>query len=366
MISKQRLTTIVLTITGLGLFGLAFLHLDPKKVLETVGRVSALELAALFLLRLVYWLFRAVAWKTVLSGCGGKASFSHLLQARLAGHAVGFLTPSSKLGGEAFKVFMVPRVPRRCLAASAIVDKTLELQATVAMVALGIVVALARISMPPLYQRIFLGLTAVLILLIFLLLRQQRRGLFAGILHFLDRRGWRIPLVERNRRSISEADARISGFYSRTRRSTRAFVLLLYTAMILWWTLEIHLNLRFVGAVDVTPDLSFLLVTLGSFAYLLPGTPGSIGIYEATYLSLYTILGIPLRAGLALILFRRILALAWAGIGLLIIARIRRIQNRESAGNSHSRSRVPDPHAHEVDHLDHVVQNSGGKKDIDQ
>jgi uncharacterized membrane protein YbhN (UPF0104 family) len=67
-----------------------------------------------------------------------------------------------------------------------------------------------------------------------------------------------------------------------------------------------------------------LIVTLGSFAYIVPGLPGAVGVYEMTYISIFTLLGIKIDFGVALVLCRRILALLYAGIGLLPMLKMRK------------------------------------------
>jgi len=314
----RRHITVILAVMGLGLFLVAFLRLDPQRVLLTIRQVTGKELAALFLMRLGFWLFHALGWKLVLEGCEGQASILQLLKARLAGHAFGYLTPTSKLGGEAFKVFMVGGTCRRTLAASAIVAKTLELQAMAFIMVVAVLSAISRISLPARQQWLFAGLALLVILLLSFFARQQQRGLFSLLLRFMDRRDWRIPLVERNRQAMTAADSYMAVFYKRG-HAKRLIVLLIYGVMTFWWVAEIHVNLVFVGAHDISAGTSLLLVSLGSFSSLLPGLPGSLGIYEATYLSLFVLLAIPMRTGIALVIFRRVLSLVWAGIGLLVI-----------------------------------------------
>ena len=94
--------------------------------------------------------------------------------------------------------------------------------------------------------------------------------------------------------------------------------ILFYTLIVLFWTAEIHLTLVMMGA-DVNVIDSFLIVTLGTIAFFLPFFPASIGTYEAAYVAVFEILGMQASAGLALTLIRRVLALFWAGFGLVLI-----------------------------------------------
>ena len=90
----------------------------------------------------------------------------------------------------------------------------------------------------------------------------------------------------------------------------------MYSLMVLFWITEIHLTLVFMGLKNITFLDSFLIISLGTVAFLLPIIPGSLGIYEITYIGIFAVLGLGTDVGLTLVLIRRILALAWAGIGL--------------------------------------------------
>ncbi|MCK7479433.1 MAG: hypothetical protein M0C28_20360 [Candidatus Moduliflexus flocculans] len=44
--------------------------------------------------------------------------------------------------------------------------------------------------------------------------------------------------------------------------------------------------------------------------------PGSVGVYELTYVTLFALLRIQMSSGMAVILIRRVVGLVWAGIGV--------------------------------------------------
>jgi hypothetical protein len=48
-----------------------------------------------------------------------------------------------------------------------------------------------------------------------------------------------------------------------------------------------------------------------------------MGVYELTYVSLFALLRIDMHAGMAVILIRRVVGLAWAGIGLVPLVKKR-------------------------------------------
>ena len=126
----------------------------------------------------------------------------------------------------------------------------------------------------------------------------------------------RFRFIEKKREKIEETDAYISEFYSGKKR-TFLQVILLYALSMIFWSIEIHFTLLFVGIKTVTLLESFLVVTLGTVAFIIPTIPGALGTYELTFVAILALFGISASVSMTVTLVRRILALFWAGIGLL-------------------------------------------------
>ena len=298
-------------------------RIGPGRIWEDLRRLSLAGFALLFLLRALYWLLRTYIWRTILAGAAPAPRFGRLFLARMAGHAVSYLTPSAYLGGEAARTLLVDGADRKAVLASVVVDTTLEILST-ALFTLGGVAALAAGSALPPSTRVALAasLLAAIAGLLFLV-RRQRRGLFGWLAGLAGRVGLRPRFIERNRDRIREVDARISGFYAKGRRAVgRIFVLNI--VLLALWVCEIHLTLAFLGAPLLTVPKSFLVVTLGAVGLLLPTTPASLGTYEAVNLAVFAGLGWSAGLSMSLALVRRSLSLFWAGFGLIAAALMKR------------------------------------------
>ena len=300
---------------GFGLFIYLIVKTGPKEILKALGRLSLWEIAALMGLRLLYWLIRAVNWRALLVASGERVPFGHILGARIAGYAVSYLTPAGNLGGETVRIFCLDRVGRNKCLATVVVDKTIEFLAGLATIALSVVFLITEFALPR-RQRIglFAAIALLLLLIIFLILK-QKQGLFTWALDTLKKIKIRIPFFENRRDKILETDAHISDFYGRNRGLFLA-LFASYFAQAWLWALEIYLTFRFLGGEAPTFFKAFLIVTLGSFYSFLP-VPGSMGVYELTYVSLFALLRIEMSAGMAVILIRRVIGLVWAGIGIV-------------------------------------------------
>jgi len=319
----QRKIIKVTAVLCVALFIYFIFRADPKEMLRLLGRLSWVGIVALVSLRVLFWGIRTLSWRIVLSRCSScRVSFYKLFWAELAGHAVGHFTPSAKLGGDAIRAVMLSPVPKNQSLASVVIDKTIELIATILMMSLGLFITLLRMRMGSTQRIVFLSLTAFTAALIFVFFRKQKKGLFIWILETLKKLHIRSKYLEAKRERLIETDVIIADFYSGHRRSF-LLAFLLYIAMILLWAVEMHFSFYFLGLRTITPLKSFLITMLGIVANIVPVIPAGIGIYDMSYLPIFAIFRIPLKFGITVVLLRRLLNLLMAAVGLLPMLRMK-------------------------------------------
>ena len=243
----------------LGMFIYFIIRANPGELLRIIGRLSPIGIMLLIALRFLFWIIRTISWRLVLTRCSSDhVSFSTLFWAELAGHAMGYFTPSAKLGGDAIRAMMLSPVPKNQALASVVIDKTIELIATILMMSLGLFITLVRIRMAATQRIVFLSLTALMALFIFVLFRKQKKGLFIWILDTLKKLRIKSKYFELKRERLIETDKIIADFYSRHRRTfLNSFIL--YVSMVMLWVVEMHLSFLFLGmarnhAVEEFPD----------------------------------------------------------------------------------------------------------------
>jgi uncharacterized protein (TIRG00374 family) len=211
---------------------------------------------------------------------------------------------------------MVQGTSKKINLASVIVDKTIEFISVIVFTIITVAVAITRIPMPGKIKTLLIGSATAGMLLLLFVLSKQKKGMFEWFIELMARMKIKFKFLEKNREKIKETDVYISDFY-RKHRMAFLKVFLLYSLLIMLWVTEIHLTLIFIGAVNITFLDSFLITVLGNLAFLFPLIPGSLGIYEATYVALFALLGKGTAIGFTLVLIRRIIALIWAGFGLI-------------------------------------------------
>ena len=313
---------------GFVLFSIIIIKIGPEQIWDNIKKITWQSFLILFLLRFLYWTLRTLNWKIVFEQYEKKVSFFHLFCTRLTSHAVNQLTPSAYLGAEASRAMLVDSSKRKSIA-SVIVDKTIEIMVVLFFTILGIFLAIMRIRLKSNIKVILIVFIIIAGSGFFFLLAKQKKGFFGWIINILGKIKLKFKFIEKNKKKIEETDIYISDFYNKQKKIFLV-VFLLYSLMVLFWISEIHLTLVFMGLKDITFMDSFLIITLGTVAFLLPIVPGSLGIYEITYIGIFAILGLGTDVGLTLVLLRRILALAWAGIGLIPL--LKRKNNMEPSG----------------------------------
>jgi len=306
-------------VVGLVLFAVLVFKIGPETIWQNILRLSLRDFVILMGLRFIYWGLRTLNWKIILDRLNEKVGVGKIFSARLAGHAISYLTPSAHIGGEPIRALMLGDNNRRVKFASVIVDKTIEIMSMIFLMCAGVVLGLGRISLP---GKTWIGIVAVILsiggLTVFIYFK-QRTGLFSWIRNMLAKIRVNPPFLARNAERIKETDRHISDFY-REHRSSFFVLLFLYFGLGLIWTMEIYITLRVLGISEASFFDSFLIVSLGNLAFLLPVIPAAIGTYEATYVGLFLLLGLGSGAAIALTLIRRILSIIWAGIGLIAMS----------------------------------------------
>ena len=202
------------------------------------------------------------------------------------------------------------------LAASISVAKLTQLAGQIAFLAVGLLLVLPTVSLPPPWHAAAsVGLAGALAL-VGALVVLQRRGLFAPLLRFMRRLGF-----VREHHGIAEflarLDVEIAAFHRDEGRglaaSAAAFALgwalgLVEVALLLW-LLDVEVTLARVVTIEV------LAVAFDSVLFFVPAKAGT---QEAGKVLIFGALGLDPALGLAFGIARRVREMSWAGIGMLL------------------------------------------------
>jgi uncharacterized protein (TIRG00374 family) len=130
---RVRLAPLILTLLGIAVLGVMVTRYGVATIALTFSQVRPQWLAVYAVVVLTIYSGYALRWRALLRALGANVPLRQLFGVRLAGLAVGSLTPGAKLGGEPLRAYMLARdgVPAGAAIATVIVDRGLELVANV-------------------------------------------------------------------------------------------------------------------------------------------------------------------------------------------------------------------------------------------
>ena len=318
--SAPQLITLVAGLVGVVLFAITLSRLDLDSTLASVRRLGAWLPVAL-IPGATWHVLRTWGWLVSFPD-DTRPSFPRLFRVRLAADAISFFTIRG-LTGEPLKVLLLYKEVEPKVAAAAIALERLAVGVISVLVA-GVVstVAVRRLVMPAGWYVLFSLLAggAVLALAALAFVVRRRTGDYVGrlVLHLERVTGRRLEASRVIRFVLDVEDVLLDLL-----RGSRRRLLLLTVIPLVCYALtafEVVLVLWVVGEpIGFTAALAVdTFARLGSVASAF--IPANVGALEAANVAPVSMLG--LAGGGALALFRRIKALLWAGVGLVLYPKV--------------------------------------------
>lgn len=314
-----RITERLFLIGGLVLLVFLVRELGASAVLANL-RLVGWGIIPIVLQESVSYVANTLGWWAAFPEPRPHIRFAQLLQARLAGDAVNYVTPTATLGGEFVRTRLLRGfATNTSLVASVAVAKLSQTVGQIAFVIIGLAIVLDDTPMPSsMHHGLLFGLagfSALVVGLIFV----QRRGMFAPLFRLFERFGLpaRAPEVTRRLQRLDEEIARIHA------NANGGFVLSSASFFVGWCmgVIEIYLILWFLGvpvSVHRALTVEVLSVAIDGMLFFVPAKAGT---QEGGKVLIFTLLGLDPAKGLALGIVRRIRELTWASLGMLILSR---------------------------------------------
>ena len=306
---RRAILTTVAAIGGLFLFVYAIQRAGVGEIIDGIRDVGW-GLVPILALGGVRFIIRAEAWRLCTPPASG-VRWADAFKAFLAGDAVGNVTPLGLIASEPTKLLLLRHhLATRESVASLAIDNILYAGSVLAMLAAGIVVVLATVSLPFEWQEI--GASALLALVA------------AAVFGLLALRGfWRSHRGERPPWRERLAVLRLAALAFLTEHSLRFWgavsLDLLFHAI---GVAEAFLVLHWIAA-DRSPTIAQAIVFESlnrAITVAFKFVPFRVGVDEASSGALAPLLGIDFQGGVALAVVRKVRNLFWAGVGLAIIA----------------------------------------------
>ncbi|MBW1992129.1 MAG: flippase-like domain-containing protein [Deltaproteobacteria bacterium] len=276
-------------------------------------------------------LANTAAWHYAFAVSHRSVSFWNLFKMRQAGDGFNYLIPSATMGGELLRVSLLRRdvsLPRG--AAAVTIAKFTQFLGQGLFIALGLALAAPFAPLRPgLLPWLWVLLAGCFVLLLLILL-----GLWLGMFSrlttlltaWLPHRLARYLPVDK----VAELDSHIAsflksqqaGFWASTGLFTLAWALGAVEVFLIFYFLGLPIDLPTAVTVET------LSVFIDAVLFFVPG---KLGTQEGGKVLIFLSLGLPPVSGLAFGIIRRIRELAWAGVGMALLATFREKRQEEEA-----------------------------------
>ena len=321
-LARQRKLIIILSlIVGFFLLWLVFKDVTLKEVLDSF-KSATLEMVIYYVIvQLLIIVILTWRWKVILDSQGIKnVNFFRLNSYRLVGQAIGFVTPSAKLGGEPVRAGLLStreNIPFKTALSSVVIDKTIELSTSASFFVLGVIIVMLSFVVNPEIMQLMIIISAVFLVLVIWFNYRMLKGK-AFFLHIFEVMGLsRIKGFKKIGRKIKEFESLIIKFYH---KDTKYFYYTLLISFMSW--LVMFFEYKIAGQM-VGQDLSlmqiFLIFSFVGAAYTVP-IPMALGALEAGQYSIFGIIRVSQAAGLGLGLLIRLKDVIITIIGFILLA----------------------------------------------
>ncbi|HLG55164.1 MAG TPA: lysylphosphatidylglycerol synthase domain-containing protein [Vicinamibacterales bacterium] len=318
--SVPQLISLVAVAIGALLFLVSLRYINLEDTLEDVSRLGLAF--PLFLVPGICWhLLRTWGWSVAFPD-NARPSFSRLFRVRLAADAVSFFTVRGITGDPLKVVLLYDRATPAVTAAAVALERMAFAIIAVAMSGVISYFAVRRLAMPGGWDAVFtlLSIGAVLSLGLLVFVARRRTGDYLGrLVTKLDKLIGRPLESSRVIRFILDVEDVLLELLRGDRRRL-VILTILPVVCYLVMALEVWLVLWAVGEpITIVGALAIeTFARLGSVASA--AIPANIGALEASNFAPVAMLG--LGGGGALALTRRVRAMLWAALGLILYPRL--------------------------------------------
>ena len=325
---RKTVFYIISFLVGLLLFAIAIWQAGVGDVLKTISLFPPLIIIFVFVLNFIaVCIVGSLRWKIIIESQNShKISFLKVLEAKLAGFAVSYITPSVLIGGEPVRAYMI-KEETDCdweeSYASVIIDVAIYFFALFLSMIAGFLFLIDHFPLP---AEFFYGFEIIIIfdiLILYLFYSKMLNknsdgdGFFIFIIKTLKLN--KIKFIKSREKNIEKTERIITRFFKNKKKAfLKAFFLsileiIFYLAVIC--VIALHLDqtgaaFEFIQAVPI-----FFLITLANFVPI----PGSFGSFEAALTFIFELLNLGKSNGFTLGLVYRFVNIALVVIGFFAL-----------------------------------------------
>lgn len=280
------------------------------------GKVSFIPLILFIVISVLNIVVYTIRWDVILhAGKSRAVPFPHMVLARFAAYAIGYIVPSAQLGGEPLKILFLQRhgVGRKEAVASIIIDKIFEaaIMVVFGLVAFTILVMSSQGTVSEQSGYAILGL-GVLLMVLYFFLTIYSDGFFTVLIRLCKL--YQVAFIKKYIEKIAEVEQLMKHFFLHHRKELIGAILLTLSTYIIF-ILEYVVIFMSLGIHVTVPQL-IVVSTLPMIAYLVP-IPGAVGAFEASQIAALNLAGVDPVLAFPIIIFIRLRDFIFIAIGIL-------------------------------------------------
>jgi len=284
-----------------------FSAINLEELLSILSNVDSDLLFFLAAAQIITQTLLAYKWHLLVKTTGHKIRFMTIFAIHLAGALVENITPSSKAGSEPTRIYLLHKegVAIEDALAVASVGMYMEIIPFTVLLFLSFAYLIVNFTvLTSLIAVIYLSLIALVLLSLLGIFLYMNERFMVKILHAGLKAAKRFMSVK------FDAETAVKNFKSSARTVMQDKTVLtrsLCVSVIVWllYPLKIYIIFYSLGS-DVTFAMVICVTFLACLVGMIPIFPGGVGMYEASAILLYSILGVPLVGATAAVIIGRV------------------------------------------------------------
>ncbi|MFC2175063.1 flippase-like domain-containing protein [archaeon] len=290
MRGKQLFSTIFI---GILVFAAIVWVLGPDAVWDQVSKMKPEYLLLALGIQALAMVAMAQRWAIFIKATGHKAEFSSVLLMTIAGTAMNNITPSSRMGGEPLRAYLLKKrhgARTSTGLATVVIEKIADMTAFSIITILAIFYAFYYLNVPGhtvlLLALSFLFTTGIMAALVYVTLRRKIKAKWiVGLIDKYQRLSEKFPLVGYYRDKLDDS---LANYYDNAARIAKKGVLIkAILASLVYWALEISRAYVIFLALGINVPIAVIaaVYVIANIVASLPLPPGTL---EATMIIIYS------------------------------------------------------------------------------
>lgn len=317
---KKRSVSLSLFFFVVGIFFLIGLinKVGPEQIVTALTGLG-FNIVSILLWPVLWYFLQSLAWYRLLEDDGIRVPLFHLFLIKLTGEAINTVTPVSFMAGDPYRIYLLQKKTSKTVSlVSVIIDRTMQSLATILLLMMTVILALFTLPLGPKMEILLPLITLATFAVLLLAVIFQKRGIFRILTNLAVRLKIKKEKLLSLREKIEGLDEQIRHFYQKHKIHFFEILTLHFLARLVG-VIEIYLIAIFLGLPLAFSHCLFLtsLTILINIAFVF--IPGSIGVLEGSYGALFYLFKLNPVYGVTIQLVRRIRAIVYTFLGLLII-----------------------------------------------